>query len=110
MPGVDFRQVRESISMAEVLSLLGFETLKRRGNEVRGSCPVHRDAAPKSTSFSANLEKNTFRCFHCGAAGNHLDLWAQSQRTPLYEAALTLCERLQHEIPWLRREPEKRSP
>jgi len=38
MPGIDFRQARLSVRLAEVLELLGFEPSARRGDEplVRG--------------------------------------------------------------------------
>ena len=47
----------------------------------------------------ANLAKNTFQCFKCGEAGNHLDLRAGVSKKSLYAAALDLCQRLGREIP-----------
>jgi hypothetical protein len=38
MPGLDFRQLRADVSMAEVLELLGFVVLERKGDQVRGEC------------------------------------------------------------------------
>jgi len=48
-------------------------------------------------SFSVNLGKNIFQCFHaaCGAQGNVLDLWAAVHHLPLYEAAVQLAETFQ---------------
>jgi DNA primase len=109
MPGIDFRELRKLVSMAEVLTLLGFESHERSGMQLRGACPLHESSAG-SRVFSVNLTKNTFQCFKCGAAGNHLDLWARFARKPLYEAALDLCRRLHRSVPYLPRGTEKRNP
>src|SRR5207253_2337345 len=100
VPGVRFREVRSSVSMAQVLDLLGFAALARSGEEVRGPCPVHGSTSPRSRSFSANLRRGVFRCFRCGAAGNHLDLYALATRQSLYAAALDLCARVGCAVPW----------
>jgi DNA primase len=100
MSAIDFRQVRALVSMAEVLALLGYGARSHLGQQLRGPCPLH-GSAPSSRVFSAHLGKNAFRCFKCGAAGNHLDLWAQATHQPLYQAALDLCRRLGREVPWL---------
>jgi len=111
MPGIDCRQLRADVSMAEVLQLLGVDILTRSGDQVRGPCPLHeRSEYGKHRSFSANLAGNTFQCFKCGASGNHLDLWAKATKKSIYEAALDLCERLNKEPPWLTSGTEKRNP
>ena len=60
----------------------------------RGPCPLHNSEDPRKRSFSVNLDKKVFHCFHppCGAHGNVLDLWAAVQRLPLYEAAQHLAQ------------------
>ena len=106
MPAIDFSQLRAVIPMAEVLQLLGFEAVRSDGNQVRGRCPLH-GSEDDNRVFSANLAKQAFRCFKCGAAGNHLDLWAKATNKPLYEAALDLCGRLNRDIPWLQTEQRR---
>jgi len=100
MPGIDFREVRSRVSMTEVLELLGFEARGASGKQLRGPCPLH-GSGKNSRVFSVNLAKNTYQCFKCGAAGNHLDLWAGATIKSYYDAALDLCQRLNREIPWL---------
>ena len=99
MPSIDFARVRAAVPIARVLELLEFQPARRAGAELRGPCPIHRARAPHSRSFAANLEKNMFRCFHCGAAGNVLDLWAAVHPSDVYRAAVELCERLDIELP-----------
>jgi len=86
-----------------VLQLLGFVAAETAGQQVRGTCPIHRSSSAPSRSFSAHLGKNAYRCFHCGSAGNQLDLWAAAMKLPLYDAAIDLCARLERPIPRLSR-------
>jgi DNA primase len=99
MGGIDFTFLRGQLSLAQVLDLLHFTVTTRRGPEVRGPCPVHGSHAPRSRSFAANLQKNCWRCFSCGAGGNALDLYAAATRLPIYEAALELCALLHLPVP-----------
>src|SRR5688572_1222520 len=99
MPGVDYARLREIIPIAQVLQLAGFEAVERSGDQVRGVCPIHGSTSPESRSLSANLRKNTFRCFKCGAQGNQLDLWTAVSKLPLHAAAEDLCRRAGVEVP-----------
>ena len=102
MPGIDFRRLRAEITMTEVLDLLGFVIVERRGDQVRGQCPFHEPSPHgKHRSFSANLRRHLFHCFKCGAAGNALDLWARASKKPVHAAALELYDRLHKEVPYL---------
>ena len=94
-PRVDFAFLREQIGMEQVLAQLGLlSRLRGGGQQRRGPCPLHSHAGAAERTFSVNLDKNMFRCFHaeCGAQGNALDLWGAVHRLPLYEAALHLAE------------------
>ncbi|MGH7192909.1 MAG: CHC2 zinc finger domain-containing protein, partial [Candidatus Saccharimonadales bacterium] len=56
--------------------------LSKRGSQRRGRCPVHAQPGDRDRSFSADLQKNVFQCFHpqCGIHGNVLDFWAAWRR------------------------------
>jgi DNA primase len=111
VPSIDFRRIRANVSMVEVLDLLGFEVVERAGDQVRGECPLHElSKAGKHRSFSAQLSRNMFRCFKCGASGNQLDLWAKATQKSVYEAALDLCARLNKEALLATDTTEKRNP
>ena len=101
MPLLDLRQARADIRLHEVLDLLGWQARARCGLQLRGPCPLHRSQAPTSRSFSANLDRNVWHCFRCGASGNALELWAQATRQALYPAVLELYRRLGRALPWL---------
>jgi DNA primase len=100
MPGIDYASVRRAVPMSRVLELLGFRAARRNGQQLRGSCPLHRSSSPQSRSFSVNLATNAFRCFTCGASGNQLDLWRQIRGLALFDAAVDLCECAHVPVPW----------
>ena len=100
MPLVDLRQAREEIRLDWVLGLLGWRPRERRGEQVRGPCPLHGSTAPRSRSFSAHLGRGVWHCFHCGAGGNVLDLWVAVTRQQLHAAVIDLYRRLGREVPW----------
>jgi DNA primase len=101
MPGIDFREARLRLRLAEVLDLVGFEPSSRWGDRRRGPCPVHGSHSPRSRSFSADLCKGIWHCFVCAAGGNVLDLWVALTKLPLHAAVIDLCQRLNQEVPWL---------
>ena len=107
MPLVDFRQARSEVPLAWVLGLLRWQPQKRRGEQVRGVCPLHGSTSPRSRSFSAHLGRNIWRCFVCEASGNALDLGARATGQLLYPAVLELYRQLGRAVPRL--EPTPRS-
>ena len=103
MPGVDFEVVRTRISMADVLRLLDFQPYSRRGDQLRGPCPVHGSSNPQSRSFSVNLRLGRYHCFGCGSRGNALELWSAVRGISVWASAIELCQSLGEEVPWIYR-------
>jgi DNA primase len=104
MPGIDFDRVRTEITMEQVLSLLGFRPSTRSGVQWYGSCPLHGSGpGRRRRSFSVNVMIGRYCCHRCGSRGNQLELWAAAARLPLPQAAVDLCRRLGHDVPWIRR-------
>lgn len=101
MPGIDYRQLRTTISMQRVLELLDFEPTWRRGHQLRGVCPLPA-CTSQHRAFSVNVERALFQCFNCGASGNQLDLWAQAHQLTLHRAAQHLCDQTNTPAPLLR--------
>jgi DNA primase len=101
MPGIDFREARARLCIAEVLDLIGYKPRRVFGAQARGPCPLHRSRSLTSRTFAVHLTKNVYHCFACGAAGNALDLWAAWTRQGLHAAVVDLYQRLGRDIPWL---------
>jgi hypothetical protein len=103
MPGIDFDRLRTQITMQEVLDLLGFEALRRRGDQWHGPCPLHASTPGRQFCFSVNVAIGRYYCHRCRSRGHQIELWAAATRLPLYHAAIDLCRTLGQEIPWLER-------
>jgi hypothetical protein len=101
VPGIDFRILRARISKTQVLELIGFMPQTASAAGLRGACPIHRSQTPKSRSFAVHVGRKVYRCFRCGSAGNHLDLYAAVTQQGVYQAALDLCAKLHQPVPWL---------
>jgi DNA primase len=107
MPGIDFREARSRLRLAEVLALAGFEPRGCWAGQLRGPCPVHKSRSRTSRAFAADPTKGVWHCFACRAGGNALDLWAAVTQQPVHAAVIDLCQRLNQEVPWL---PARRTP
>jgi putative transposase len=93
-PAIDFAAVRAAITIAGVLTLLGFTPRSDHAGQQRGTCPLHGTTHGTARCFSVNTQAHTFHCFKCGRSGNALDLWAAANRLTPYDAAVDLCQRL----------------
>ena len=100
---IDYGALRLQVSMVQVLTLVGFQPASRRGDQVRGKCPVHVSDRERSRAFSANLRRNVYQCFspRCGSKGNQFDLYVAATGLSLYDAAVNLCEKLGIDVPYL---------
>lgn len=108
-PAIDFATLRAQLQIADVLQLLDFVPRSSRGPQQRGPCPVHGSTSTRARCLSVDLADNCFQCFHCGAHGNALDLYARASKQSIYAAALDLCRRLSQPVPCLPR-PDNRRP
>ena len=92
---IDFAWLRRQITIKQVLGQLGWLDRLRQVSpgQFRGPCPIHGEGHSRHRSFSVNLDKHAFQCFHapCGASGNALDLWAVVHRLELRAAAKHLA-------------------
>ena len=89
---VDFRAVKATVNLVEVLRDYGVDWLRgRRPDQLQGRCPIHRGS--REDAFHVSLSKNVFQCFACQARGNVLDFVAAMERCSLREAALMLARR-----------------
>jgi DNA primase len=86
--GVDFREVKEAVSMEAVLRHYQVRGLRRQRSQLQGPCPIH--GGERKDSFRARLRKNAFHCFSCQAQGNVLDFVAAIESCSVRDAALRL--------------------
>lgn len=108
MPAIDFNRLRDEITMQEVLRLLRFQPVSRRGDQLHGPCPVHQSTSPRARTFSVNLSRGRYFCHKCHSCGNPLDLWAAVRGLPIYDASVDLCRALGRDVPWLATRQQRR--
>ena len=98
---VDFRELRQSLSIEQVLT--GYRVPLKRvgGHQLRGPCPLPTHGSERSRqSFSVDTAKNVWACHsasccearHGRVGGNVLDLVACLEGCSLRQAALRLQE------------------
>ena len=61
----EIEQIRKSANIIDIIS--SYIPLTQKGKNYFGVCPFHEDHSP---SMSVSEEKQIYKCFSCGAAGN----------------------------------------
>jgi DNA primase len=85
---VDFKAIKQAVSMQAVLDRYGINWLRKNKDELRGRCPIHKGDGERS--FHVSTAKNAFQCFSCKARGNVLDFVAAMEKCSVRDAALKL--------------------
>jgi DNA primase len=89
---VDFKAVKEAITMEQVLEHYGLlEGFKRSGDSLSGPCPIHK--GENSTQFRVSVSKNCWNCFgECKRGGNILDFVSLMEDVSVREAAIRIAD------------------
>jgi len=75
----------KNINIEEIVDKLGGLDLLKTGSSLQGNCPTgHISQGEKC--FSINTEKNFYHCFHCGAAGDNINLVELVNKTSFVES------------------------
>lgn len=82
-------KIKEQSDIVDIIS----ETvkLKRSGRNFSGLCPFHNE---KSPSFSVSQDKQIYKCFGCGEAGNVITFVMKNKNLPFVDAVKFLGERV----------------
>ncbi len=102
IPEEIIERVKEENDIADVIS--EYVKLKRSGRNFSGLCPFHNE---KSPSFSVSEDKQIFKCFGCGEAGNVLSFIMKIRNLNFVEAVKYLADRANIQINF---EEGKRNP
>ncbi len=82
------QQIKESNDIVDVIS--ESVRLKKSGRNYSGLCPFHNE---KSPSFSVSSDKQIYKCFGCGEAGNVISFVMKTKQMPFVEALEYLANR-----------------
>lgn len=75
----------------DIIALVGeYLSLHRAGSKYKALCPFHDDHNP---SLELNPERQSFKCWSCGAGGDVFDFVQQYERVDFSEALRMLAER-----------------
>ncbi|OQY10186.1 MAG: DNA primase [Fusobacteriia bacterium 4572_132] len=84
----DIDKLIENLDIVEVVG--EYVELKKSGQNYKGRCPFHKEKTP---SFVVNPEKNIFKCFGCGEAGNALSFYEKINNLEFIEAVEELAKK-----------------
>lgn len=87
-------QIRRSNDIVDVIG--SYIALNKTGSSYRGICPFHNDSHP---SLNVSQQKQMFKCFACGKAGNAITFVQDYERLSFIEALKKLAERAGIQIP-----------
>lgn len=87
------QEIKEKLDIVEFIG--GYVELKRIGSYYRGLCPFHQERNP---SFFVSPERQMFKCFGCGAAGDVITFYMRIENLEFKEAVERLAEKLGLEL------------
>jgi DNA primase len=87
---VDFKLVKDTVTIQMVIDHYNITGLKKSGNELRGACPLHKGEGKRT--FHVNTIKSVFNCFSCSKRGNVLDFVAAMEQCSVRDAAVKLAD------------------
>ncbi len=86
-------EIKNAVDIVEVIS--EYLPLKRAGKRYRALCPFHADKDP---SFYVHTERQNYRCFGCGAAGDVFSFIQKMDNLTFPEAIRAIARRAGIEI------------
>ena len=97
--------INQIIETARIEDVVGeFVTLRKRGSNLVGLCPFHKEKTP---SFSVNPARNIFKCFGCGKAGDSVRFIMEHEHYSFNEALRFLAKKYGIKIEEREQTPEE---
>ena len=84
----EIEKVRKSANIVDIIS--GYVPLTQKGKNYFGVCPFHEDHSP---SMSVSEEKQIYKCFSCGAAGNVFTFVSEYENVKFLEAVKIVADK-----------------
>jgi DNA primase len=85
IPDGELERLKSEVSVARLIEASGI-ALTKRGRDLVGACPFHKDDTP---SLTVTPDKNLFHCFGCGIGGGPLD-WVMRKNGVSFRHAVEL--------------------
>ena len=84
----EIEKVRKSANIVDIIS--SYIPLTQKGKNYFGVCPFHEDHSP---SMSVSEEKQIYKCFSCGAAGNVFTFVSDYENVKFLEAVKIVADK-----------------
>lgn len=84
----EINSIRASVDIVDVVG--SYLPLTQKGKNFSCKCPFHDDNSP---SLSVSREKQIYKCFACGAAGNVFTFVSEYENVPFIEAVSIVAEK-----------------
>lgn len=104
IPRETIASIMEAARIEEVVG--EFMSLKRRGGNLIGICPFHKEKTP---SFTVSPSKGIFKCFGCGKVGDSVRFIMEHEHYSYPEALRYLAKKYNIEIQESEETPEERA-
>ena len=88
IPQEEIQKIRASVNIVDIIS--SYIPLDHKGKNYFGVCPFHNDHSP---SMSVSEEKQIYKCFSCGAAGNVFTFIENYENISFLEAVELVAKR-----------------
>ncbi|MBF0781045.1 MULTISPECIES: DNA primase [unclassified Granulicatella] len=87
IPNEIIQRIKHQVNIVDLIDQ--FVALKKRGKNHFGFCPFHDERTP---SFSVSEEKQIYKCFSCGRAGNVFSFFMEKDGLTFVEAVKEVAE------------------
>ena len=84
----EIERIRKSANIVDIIS--SYIPLTQKGKNYFGVCPFHEDHSP---SMSVSEEKQIYKCFSCGAAGNVFTFVSEYENVKFLEAVKIVADK-----------------
>lgn len=89
MPRISESKINEIRESADIVDIIkNYIPLELKGKNYFGVCPFHQDHSP---SMSVSKEKQMYKCFSCGAAGNVFTFVSNYENISFIEAVVKVA-------------------
>ena len=96
MAYISNEEITEIRKEANIVDIIGsYLTIEKKGKDYKCVCPFHDDHSP---SMSISEEKQIYKCFSCGAAGNVFTFVQNYENVSFIEAVKIVADKIGHHL------------
>jgi DNA primase len=91
VPRISAETIQRVVEASDIVEVIGsYFPLRRAGTAWKALCPFHREKTP---SFTVNPQRQSYKCFGCGAGGDAIRFVRDYENVDFAEAVRRLAQR-----------------